>query len=260
MPRANTLFIGRLPPGGQWSAEDEVNVPNIIDIEAAHPLMQWIDLGDVLIQSATPLKPPPAAVVLIDSDSGPIMAIAPRRQFEDAVMGFTIIDESPDADGKLQRYLGTNWMTRQSFPVFVFNLFDYLGGTRELAKAGDLRPGKSIGLEAPKSKATLRIHTPDDKWTTVRTDEFGKVDFTQTGKLGVYKVQCAGETLQQFTVNLFNARESSIRPKDFVIGNVNVQSQQAWETTRSEGWKWILLIGLGVLLLEWFIYNRRVSL
>ncbi len=272
MPRANTLLIGSLPPGGQWSAGEEVGWPAdpeeakrhqgpaIIDIEAAHPLMQWIDLGDVLIQSATPLKPPPAATVLIDTVVGPVMAIAPRGQFEDTVTGFTIINEVEGADGKTQRYIGTNWMTRPSFPVFVLNLFDYLGGARDLAEAGNLRPGKAIALEAPKSKARLRVRTPAGKTTTVQTDELGKTDFTQTDELGVYKVQSGNETLRQFTVNLFDGRESDIRPRDFTIGNVDVERQQTWEATRCEGWKWILLIGLGVLLLEWYVYNRRVSL
>ena len=32
MPQANTLLIGRLPPGGAWSAKAKVNGPQIIDI------------------------------------------------------------------------------------------------------------------------------------------------------------------------------------------------------------------------------------
>ena len=59
------------------------------------------------------------------------MAIAPRGRFEDVVLGFVIVDEVRGEDGKVTPVIGTNWMTRQSFPVFVLNLIDYLGGGRQ---------------------------------------------------------------------------------------------------------------------------------
>ena len=52
MPAANTLFLGSLPPEGGWSAEAKTASPQIIDVETAHPLLQWIDMGDVLIAEA----------------------------------------------------------------------------------------------------------------------------------------------------------------------------------------------------------------
>ena len=128
MPQANTLFIGALPAEGGWTAGQKSDVPQIIDIDSAHPLMQWMDMGDVLLAAGTPLKPPSGATVLVDSDLGPMMAIAPRDSFEDVVLGFTIVEEQAGADGKTKKYYGTNWPTRQSFPVFMRNLFEYCGG------------------------------------------------------------------------------------------------------------------------------------
>jgi hypothetical protein len=257
-PQANTFFIGALPPGGKWTAGPRVDVPSIIDIEAAHPLMQWLDLGDVLVQSATPLVPPPSGSVLIDSGAGPLMAIAPRERFEDLVLGFPIIDEAKNNEGKVERYIGTNWMTRQSFPVFVLNLFDYLGGARDLEEGAALGPGKPVPLDARVAKGVLQVRTPGGKVIPVSGDESGKASFTQADELGVYQVDSGGETVRQFAVNLFDSQESNIRPRDFAIGHVDVKKEQAWEAKRREGWKRLLLAAIGVLAAEWCVYNRRV--
>ena len=94
MPRANTLFIGSLPPAEKWSAEPLRRYPGIIDFETGHPLLQWMDLSDVLLLEGTPLNVPSGGTILIDSDAGPMMAIAPRQAFEDAVTGFVIVSTS----------------------------------------------------------------------------------------------------------------------------------------------------------------------
>jgi len=263
MPQANTLFIGALPGDDRWSAQPKVNVPQIIDVDVAHPLMQWIEMGDVLLAAGTPLGVPPGGSVLVDSDAGAMIALAPRKRFEDVVVGFPIIDEVPGDDGKLQRYIGTNWMTRQSFPVFVLNAFDYLGGGRDVLEAGYVQPGKHVSLENLSKNARLRVRTPSGKTFDMKGGPAGKVDFTNTDELGVYQVQDGDNTLRRFAVNLCNSAESNIRPDAkpaIQIGYVEVPGRRTWESARREAWKWLLLAGLGVLLLEWYIYNRRVYL
>ena len=64
-------------------------------------------------------------------------------------------------------------------------------------------------------------------------------------------------------VNLFDRRESGIAPRasgTIQIGYVDVEAQQQWEPKRQEIWKILLLLALLVLLIEWYIYNRRIYL
>jgi len=263
MPQANTLLIGSLPPTGGWSAGEAVDVPQIIDVEAGHPLLQWLEMGDVMLAAGTPLEVPPGGTVLIDTSQGPMAAVAPRERFEDVVIGFRIIDEIAGDDGKLQRYIGTNWMTRQSFPVFVLNLFNYLGGSRDALETGYVRPGKPVALKTLAPNAKLRVRTPSGETLDLRSDELGNATFTNTAELGVYQVQSGGQTRQQFAVNLCNAAESDIRPDPkptIQIGYEEVAGAPARQSARKEAWKWLLLVGLLILLTEWYIYNRRVYL
>ena len=76
-PQANAVYIGRLPPGQTWRQKDLVSVPQIIDVNRAHPLMQWLDMSDVLVIEARPLVPPAGSAMLIESADGLLVAVAP---------------------------------------------------------------------------------------------------------------------------------------------------------------------------------------
>lgn len=257
MPQANTLFFGRLPPEG-WSARPKAGVPQIIDVDPAHPLMQYVELGDVLIAEGTPLEPPPGGHVLIDSQIGPMFAVAPREGFEDAVLGFVLIDEVAGREGRLERYIGTNWPIRPSFPVFIFNTLSYLGGNRTVSGANVVRPGQPTTVETAASNKAPAVRTPDGRTIPLKEGRLGKFVFAETSQLGVYEIT-GDKTPQHFAVNLFQAMESDIRPRpEIKVGNVKVAGQPAVVQSRQEMWKLLLLGGLVVLLLEWYIYNRRV--
>jgi len=264
VPRANTLFVGSLPPDGKWSAGAEVGSLQIIDIAASHPLMQWIDLGDVIIAAGKPLQPPPGATVLIDSDVGPMAAIGPREAFEDIVLGFTIVDEHADEDGRVGKYFSTNLPFRIAFTVFALNLFDYLSGSDALGQSG-FRPGSTVELDGATPRAKFRVRTPAGRKVGGETDKLGKLHFAETDELGVYGVNCGGKKFHPFAVNLFDTAESDIvfdlnRKGDPIvnIGYVELAGQAGWTPARREIWQLLLGLGLAVLLLEWYIYNRRV--
>jgi hypothetical protein len=215
--------------------------------------MHFLELGDVLVSQATPLKPPPGGSVLFHSTAGPLLAIAPRQTFEDAVLGFELYSDAE---------IHTNWTVRLSFPVFVLNILEYLGGQAQgQLRKGSLSPGEQLNLRLDKGPPTVMIETPGRDRIRVQRSPAGSYNFNSTDALGVYEVQDGSNTLQRFTVNLFDPAESDIRVRTEVkIGPVEVQGQQQVETTRREAWKWILIAALVVLLGEWYIYNRRVYL
>jgi hypothetical protein len=79
--------------------------------------------------------------------------------------------------------------------------------------------------------------------------------------LGVYEIDEANQPVRRFAVNLFDSDETQIGARDDVqIGYVEVEGEATWEGARRELWKVLLLVALGVLCLEWYIYNRRVYL
>ncbi len=285
MPQANTLFIGRLPPGDAWKGTP-VGAAQIVDVEVTHPLFRLLDLSNVIFAEGMIVEPPPGGGVLGESDLGPILAIAPREGFEDAVLGFEFVSEVT-ADGNTQVYRNTNWPTLQSFPVFARNVLEYLGGRRNPMASGSVQLGSVVTLQAPAGEAEIEIHPPTcrcracrppgapvaeaeidihpppGKPTDLTADELGKCVFTGTSEVGVYEAQHNSQTFQQIAVNLFDKRESdvSVEPEPSIqVGYVEVVGEEAWTPWRRELWKVLVAAGLVVLLVEWYIYNRRVYL
>jgi hypothetical protein len=79
----------------------------------------------------------------------------------------------------------------------------------------------------------------------------------------VYEVRegSGSKIAQQFAVNLFDTRESDLTPAEKIeIGHEDVKAQPGKQASRKELWKWLLMGAIGVLIFEWYVYNRRVYL
>ena len=285
MPRANTLFIGRLPPGNSLATarrrkrrdrcgarnqfESTVAGPQIIDWDRASPLLANVDLGDVAIADSLLVRPPAGGSVLTESTAGPIAAIAPRDSYQDAVLGFEIV--GLDADGT--RTANTNWPIRPSFPTFWLNVLEYLATRGEQQESAAARPGQTVNLQAPAAAEQLivvaridgRRSCPDPSRTPSHLRTQIRRESTRSATASV--------VIERFAVNLFDRAESDIavrptqdpesstlRPADIRIGHVDIAATTDRAPARQEAWKIVLACALFVLLLEWYIYNRRVYL
>ncbi|MCI0737550.1 MAG: hypothetical protein L0Y72_00805, partial [Gemmataceae bacterium] len=66
--------------------------------------------------------------------------------------------------------------------------------------------------------------------------------------------------VRNFSVNLLDANESNIEPRDEIrIGNERISAGQDRPQPR-DLWKWILVLALVLLLVEWYIYTKRVAI
>jgi hypothetical protein len=252
MPQASTLFIGRLPPDGRWSAAAPVSAPQIVDINAAHPLLHLVEMNNVLVAEATPLKPPPGGTNLIDSSAGPLFAIAPRDAFEDCVLGFELVHEGQ---------VLTNWPLKRSFPAFALNLLEYFGSRGHQRTPVDIRPGQVAVLGPASSAASLEMKTPGGRQERVIRGKDRLFRFADTDELGIYELDAGREAAARFAVNLLDAAESNLAVRgeqEVKIGHVTLSGQSNWRTGRRDAWRWLVLAALAILLLEWYIYNRRV--
>lgn len=274
MPRANTLFVGRLPSNADWRApasagqrEPTITGPQIIDWDRASPLLSNVDLGDVVIADSLLVRPPAGGSVLIESTAGPIAAIAPRDSYQDAVLGFEIVGQ--DRDGT--HTANTNWPIRSSFPTFWLNVLEYLATRGEQQESAAVRPGQTVELKAAPAVGELTVVGPRQVETTVGRTDQDRFPFTATEVPGVYEVRRGADVVKRFAVNLFDRAESdvavrptqdpessTVRPADIRIGHVDVAASADRTPARQEIWKLILACALFVLVLEWYIYNRRV--
>jgi hypothetical protein len=259
MPAANTLFLGGLPPDARWAASEPTGPLFIIDSNKSHPMLQYVDMGTVRIVEGRSLELPQGATELLRTDAGILMAVAPRDAYQDAVVAMPLVQHSEGA-----AVPNTDWPIKRSFPVFLFNSLEYLGGAMSTAGSKSVRPGQPTTLNLASRYERVEVEAPVNRKVTLERAGQPQMVFTQTDELGVYQARGLGteRVLQMFTVNLFSEQESQISlSPDVQIGAETVAAEaDRKDIARVEYWRWLLALALVVLSVEWFLYNRRVAL
>jgi hypothetical protein len=251
MPQANTLFINAVPPDSEWSLGAKQGRVQIVDFAQTHPLLSMVDLRNVLVAEAAEVIAPKGSVVLVDSNLKSIFSVGPRGGYQDAVMGFMLGDAN------------TDWPRYISFPIFAQNLVVHLGSRSSLNTRENVVPGKVVQLRSSTPVTEMRVTNPNKKIERVASSRENLFVYSDTGELGVYDVsEGSSQTVdQQFAVNILDERESDLRiAEKLEIGFETVPAQPSSHVARQEYWKWILIAGLILLCIEWYIYNKRIYL
>ncbi len=265
-PEANALYFGALPPGPAYEKSRTIENPAILDVNASHPLMQFIrELSVVRVLKATIVDPPPGSTVLFESDSGPVAFVAPRNGFSDAVICFSLVEG---------RDFNTDWVTKYSFPLFLFNALQALGNARESAGEEVHIPGQAVVLRAENAPPTMTITDPKGKTSApISRTVQGTFLFNDANLTGIYHAKWAPNGTQSFAVNQFDLRESDLAPRGLVPEGTPENQADAYKikigynpvvgtrqtSVAPQDWWWVIAtIALGVICLEWYIYNRRV--
>ena len=169
----------------------------------------------------------------------------------------------------------TNWFRKYSFPLFLFNSLQVLGNARESAGDEVHLPGQPVVLRADPRREAGRGHLgrrPDAE-TARRGPRRGRSSYNEADTTGLYHARWGDDGLLAFAVNLFDPRESDLAPRGLVpegvpaaqadaykikIGYNPVAGTPSQKPSRKDWWKPLAALALGVVLLEWYIYNRRV--
>ena len=117
------------------------------------------------------------------------------RGFEDAVLGFGMTA----TDEKGLRYANTNWPLRLSFPLFIHNALQYLGGAAAIERAEVVQPGQAVELRMEAAE-TVRVTGPDEAQNDVVRSADRSLVFQQTGELGIYEYQDQDDTERRTAV------------------------------------------------------------
>jgi hypothetical protein len=273
MPSANTMCIDRPPPPWERGAKALKN-PYLIVSKKDHPLLRHLTtLWDVGISEAFRFhlkdslsaagkavyldgeqkakKQLPAMTRLLEAAGDqPVLFTLPRGSFTDLVLTFPLIDDKGD--------LATNWPLQPSFPLFLRNVLYVLGNVTEADRERTVQPGEPMVLRPEADIKTLTITPPKGPAEKLQRGTRPEFIFTATDELGLYKVEREDGVVRHFAVNLLDPNESNIEPRtEIKIGNDEVSAGQERRQPR-EMWKWIALVALMLLLVEWYIYNRRI--
>ncbi len=256
MPLANTLFIDQIPTEAGWTQSEPQFPAPILVTSKTHPLTANLSLQDVLILEARKLEGPVGSSSLIESTFGTMMAVGPRREFEDIVIGFPLYklgDSSATA-------MVSNWHIRPSFPTFFHNVFEYFSRSQTFQiGAVPLQPGRAIDLNA-EPNSTIHIAAPDGQAFSMTADQNGMILFDETDQLGTYQRVTETEKQPIFTVNLSSSSESDIRTRESIdVSYREIAATPKSTNVRRDFWPWVVFGIFVVVGMEWWIFNRRLK-
>lgn len=280
MPQANTFFIDRPPPPWRRSGKALRN-PYLAVGKKDHPLLRHLTtLWDVGVSEAFAFdikkdlhdsvrelfeRPenspdrrvlPPLTKLIEAGGANPVLFTMPRASYTDLVMTFPLISDAGD--------LVTNWPTLTSFTIFMQNVVVHLGRVEEGGRSASVPPGEPHIIRPEAGVKKLEITPPDGRPVRVERGNRPDIVFADTDKLGVYHIRLDEEGARKsgagsFAVNLLDPEESNIEPREQIhIGNERIATDVDRSTPR-EIWKWILLVAVALLMVEWYIYNRRIA-
>jgi hypothetical protein len=129
------------------------------------------------------------------------------------------------------------------------------------------QPGQPVKLRTEAPADQITVESPTGVRTQVQRESQNLFVFGRAEELGVYTVREGSEREagQHFAINLFDSRESDLVPREVIdIPYIEKNSDQVGvraslpEPSRKELWKLLLIVGLLVLIFEWYVYNKRV--
>ncbi|MDX9910394.1 MAG: VWA domain-containing protein [Phycisphaerales bacterium] len=262
LPPGRYLVLGATPGGSSGISHAEPGPPGtIIEWQRDHPVLRPLALDSLVIaESVTPEFDASRGVsVLAQTEHGPAMFEIARPDLRAIVVPFSIA--------------GSNWPFDVSFVVFMAGALDYLAGADDPTGTGvELRPGDVLVERLPAGAEDVRLNEPEGTSASLPLTPDGRVVFGPLRRAGLYEVSWsgpagagdragdAGRPARTVACNLASAAESDVPARPSVtLASVVVRASDASEREgRRPLWPWLVLGALGVVMLEWYVYNRKV--
>ena len=263
------LILGAVPGSAEGLIDNgAAGFTQFIDWKRDHPVLRGLTLDPVRIGAARTIEVPEtsAARVLAETPAGPGIAEFVTADSRAIAVLFDIAE--------------SNWPFDVSFVVFLASAIDYLDGAAETELAGDsgqraIRPGQILTDRLPTGVSKPTIETPDGVRTPLAPASDGRISFGPIRRVGVHTLTWSdenssgdatptddlieGRPARRVAANLLDPFESDITPSESVaLASEIVSAASQRESGVERYWRYLLLVALAIIMLEWYIYNRKV--
>jgi len=241
---AGAIYFHPQPERSPVPMRGELSRPFITDVNPDHPLTRWVALADVNIDKSRVFAPGANDVVIARSIRDPIIVAGKHDGKKIEVFGFGLD--------------GTDLMLRVAFPVMLVNALDWFAGD-DAELITTYRTGKlwSIPVDAEEKVREVTVRGPGGE--VKAPVQNGRARFYGQ-QVGLYTVAAPAGPLA-VAANLADPTESDIAPVAALsLGGRTVEAPPSFAPSVSRS-LWVYLV-LGALLLssvEWWTYNRRIT-
>jgi Ca-activated chloride channel homolog len=246
------LSVGFIPAELQRVIEAGTNGSSVVDWRRDAPVLQHVQLADLVV-----LEQPRFAAnageanlenlgyeVLIHGQHGPLLV---RKQDADGVR-FALLFHS---DRSTLPY-------RVGFPIFVANVvqaaLEQAGLAEALANKTGVLPPLTL---APNGR--YQIQTPAQTTEAVAADDHGTVSGIAAPQAGYYSIQENGAPRRRVGASLLSPNETSLAGVAQIEFNERLQVAAAAAVVKTDWplWPALLMTALGVMLVEWWFFQKK---
>ena len=253
LPDGDMLIINPPSSASLFAVGPPIEAASDIEIvDSESPITDFVDLDEMSLLQFRQVEADWAAP-LIRTAEGDILLAGEANARQIAILPFDIRD--------------SNLPLLIAYPILMANLLDWFSPVDIVSLPDGLSVGDPLVIQPPLLADDVRITLPTGETRDLPVNGSALV-FTDTNQLGLYRLEIvqAGEVVrsQNFAVNLFATGESDIAPvaeEDLTLGGGAVETAETNEQLGlQEFWGLLVILALLTLLLEWFVYHRRLRL
>ena len=249
LPRAQSLVLGSLAGIDELSEFDAAERVFIRSSEDEHPIFRFVDLDDLFIWKMSKVVVAGDVDVLAESLEGPVIALVERPGTQILWIAFKILDST--------------WWHQRSFANFIPNAIEFLASSGGSLVQKALVPGDVISMALPVGSRAVRVLLPDGSVEDGFLGTDGRFSWGPVLQSGLYEVSWLGpddeeRSSTEVAVNLLDAREGRIDAvEDLKLSVERISGTRRAKSAWVSIWPWLLVAGLVILVLEWYVYHRR---
>jgi hypothetical protein len=244
------IFLNVLPPLEGFRSENRppVEWPEILDWKADHPVLRYVSFSNVLVSKAQAWTVPKAAQVLVESPGVPLLVAWDSDRVRALGLAFDLFE--------------SDWAYRPTLPLFVRNAVLWAGEVSPRRRPAAVKTGEPLVIRPYPDAPTGTLVRPDGQAEKIQLSPDRKTFYERTDEVGLYRLMgLPGGKEFAWAVNLASAQESdNARRGSLWLGDQEVAATPGAISTKREIWHWLVLAALGLLLVEWLVYHRRVGL
>ncbi|HYE19129.1 MAG TPA: VWA domain-containing protein [Tepidisphaeraceae bacterium] len=255
-PTGNFMYFGAIPPNTKIKQvkaglRSEVIEDNgVLDWKRDHPMLRGIKFDKVFAKYMLKLELPMGVERLVDGTKGPLVLLTRDGRSTYLIVTFDVMEST--------------WPLRLSFPVFMYNALQYLALGSEMDVRESYAPGETPRIpladvrRVAGDKPEIGLNGPTGG-KRVKIPAVGDFVLPALDQTGFYQLDTPVAGYDRIAVNLVDANESNLMPATAPPGGVG-ETRTAGGKSRVEIWWWLAVLALPLLLIEWWVYTRRVHL
>jgi hypothetical protein len=258
LPAGRFMVFGAIPPPPAGLSDLGAKGESlVVDWRRDHPVLRGIAFDSLIVMQSrgAEVSADAPVTVLATGQHGPIIAEITDAQTRALVCTFDIT--------------ASTWPFDPGFVLYTAAGLVYLGNDGA-AMGETLRPGDTLGQRIPPSAQNVTLGFPDKSTAGLVPTEDGRVVYGPLKKTGIYTLSWTGPALGQdievdgrarraLAANLLDPLESTIgAEKTLPLPSRVVAAQEGAGAHLRRLWPYLLLVALSVVLLEWWVYNRKV--